>query len=365
MSFSAADHAFMARALQLAERGLYTTAPNPRVGCVIVRDGRVVGEGWHQRAGEPHAEVLALGQAAGEAAGATAYVSLEPCNHHGRTPPCTEALIQAGIARVVAAARDPNPRVSGGGLGRLAAAGVAVESGLMEAEARELNLGFISRCVRHRPWVRTKLAASLDGKTALANGASKWITGPEARRDAHRWRARSCAVLTGVGTVLADDPRLDVREVETPRQPLRVVVDSNLSIPPGARMLRDGRALIATANCDPEAEEALRRDGVEILRMGWGGTVELPRLMRELAAREINEVTVEAGRTLTGALLEAGLVDEIVLYLAPTLLGERARGMFALPELHDMSGRRDLALRDVRMVGGDLRIVARVPGSAF
>ncbi|MHB8167892.1 MAG: bifunctional diaminohydroxyphosphoribosylaminopyrimidine deaminase/5-amino-6-(5-phosphoribosylamino)uracil reductase RibD, partial [Sulfuricella sp.] len=226
--FSAIDHEYMAQALRLAEKGLYTTTPNPRVGCVIVRDGKVVGSGWHQRAGEPHAEIHALTQAGELARGATVYVTLEPCSHHGRTPPCAEALIQAGVGRVVVAMVDPNPQVAGEGLTQLQQAGIRTDIGLLEEEAHQLNLGFVSRMTCGRPWLRLKIAASLDGKTALNNGVSQWITGADARRDAHRLRARSCAVLTGIGTVLADDPMLNVREVETPRQPLRVVVDSGL-----------------------------------------------------------------------------------------------------------------------------------------
>lgn len=350
----------MARALRLAERGLYTTTPNPRVGCVLAKDGRVVGEGWHARAGEPHAEVHALRAAGGHARGATAYVTLEPCSHHGRTPPCANALIDAGVARVVAAMRDPNPQVSGQGIELLTLAGIRAEVGLMEAEARELNVGFIARMTRGRPWVRLKTASSLDGKTALLNGASKWITGPAARADVHRLRARACAVLTGVGTVLADDPRMNVREVETPRQPLRVVLDSGLRTPPGAAILQGGDAWLACVQADPARQEALRAAGASLLEIpGVAGRADLAALMRALGRRGINEVHVEAGATLNGALLQAGLVDEWVAYLAPLVLGHQARGVFDLPALTDMAGRRGFRLTDARLLGPDLRLTLR------
>lgn len=358
--FTADDHRYMARALQLAHHGLYTTAPNPRVGCVIVRDGAIVGEGWHERAGGPHAEVSALETAGLRARGASAYVTLEPCVHQGRTGPCTEALIGSGVARVVAALKDPNPLVSGQGLERLRQAGVAAGVGLLEAEARELNIGFTSRMTRGRPWVRMKIAASLDGKTALNNGRSQWITGEDARRDAHHWRARACAVLTGIGTVRDDDPRLTVREVETSRQPLRVVVDSRLELPPAARVLEGGGVLIAGAREDREAIAALSAKGAEVVVIPNGaGKVELAQLLQELARREINEVHVEAGHRLNGSLIAAGLVDELVVYLAPSLLGDAARGMFDLPALQDLAGRRALEIRDLRMIGADIRILAR------
>ena len=361
MSFSAADHTFMAAALRLAERGLYTTTPNPRVGCVIVRDGTTVGEGWHERAGAAHAEAHALKAAGAAARGATAYVSLEPCSHHGRTPPCVDALVAAGIRRVVAAMTDPNPQVAGSGLERLRASGIAVDVGLMEAEARELNIGFVSRMTRGTPWLRLKVAASLDGKTALNNGTSQWITGPDARRDTHRWRARCCAVLTGIGTVRDDDPQLTVRAVETPRQPLRVVVDSRLDISPTARIVGDGHLLIAAAQADAAKAGALRALGAEIVVLpNTAGKVDLPELLRELARRGINEVHAEAGFKLNGSLLREGCVDELLIYQAPVLLGDRARGMFDLPELTDLSGRRELVVTDRRAVGNDMRIVARL-----
>ena len=350
----------MARALELAGRGLYTTTPNPRVGCVIVRDGAVAGEGWHERAGAPHAEAAALAQAEGRARGATAYVSLEPCVHQGRTGPCTEALIKAGVARVVAALQDPNPLVGGKGLDALKRAGIAASAGLMEDEARELNVGFVSRMTRGRPWVRLKVAASLDGKTALLNGRSQWITGDAARRDGHHWRARACAVLTGAGTVRDDDPRLTVREVSTPRQPLRVVVDSRLETPPGAKILEGGGTLVAVASADRAKIAALEAKGAEVIVMpNSAGKVELGHLFRELARREVNEVHVEAGFRLNGSLVREGLVDEALIYLAPALIGEKGHGMFELPELADLSGRRELKIRDLQMIGPDIRVIAR------
>jgi diaminohydroxyphosphoribosylaminopyrimidine deaminase / 5-amino-6-(5-phosphoribosylamino)uracil reductase len=359
--FSPADRERMAEALQLAEKGLYTATPNPRVGCVIVRDGQVVGTGWHEKTGEPHAEILALRAAGARARGATAYVSLEPCSHYGRTPPCADALIEAGIGRVVAAMQDPNSKVAGSGFAALRAAGIEVESGLMQDEARALNCGFVSRMTRGRPWVRTKIAASLDGRTALANGQSQWITGPEARRDGHAWRARACAVLTGIGTVRDDDPQLDVREVETARQPLKVLVDSRLQVPLSAKLLQSGKVLVAAAVENKSSIAALRGQGAEVVVLpNARGKVELADLMRELARREINEVHVEAGFKLNGSLLGEGLVDEILIYLAPSILGDSARGMFKLPELADLAQKRLLQFADVQTIGSDLRILARV-----
>ena len=359
--FSSADQQYMAEALRLAEKGLYTTTPNPRVGCVIVRDGQAVGAGWHEKTGAPHAEVLALRAAGERARGATAYVSLEPCSHHGRTPPCAEALIEAGIARVVAAMQDPNPGVAGSGFAALRAAGIQVESGLMQDEARALNIGFIARMSRGRPWVRMKIAASLDGRTALANRQSRWITGPEARRDGHAWRARACAVLTGIGTVRDDDPQLNVREVETTRQPLKVVVDSRLQLPLSAKLLESGRVLVAAAVDDKAGIAALQDRGAEVVVLpNARGKVELTELMRELARRELNEVHVEAGFKLNGSLLGAGLVDELLIYLAPSILGDSACGMFSLPELADLAQKRLVQFADVQTIGSDLRILARV-----
>jgi diaminohydroxyphosphoribosylaminopyrimidine deaminase/5-amino-6-(5-phosphoribosylamino)uracil reductase len=366
-SFSAADHEFMARALQLAARGMNTTTPNPRVGCVIVRAGRSVGEGWHERAGEPHAEVHALAAAAAidpdAARGADVYVTLEPCAHHGRTPPCADALIAAGVRRVVAAMRDPDPRVAGRGLDRLRAAGVKVECGLLADDASELNIGFVARLTRGRPWLRVKLAASLDGRTALADGSSQWITGAAARADGQRWRARACAILSGSGTVLADDPQLTVRGEDgsdLSRQPLKVLVDSGLRIPPQARVFASGKCLVASAGGDPVRAAALAAHGVEVLDLpGADGHVDLAALLAELGRRGINEVHVEAGRGLAGALVAAGLVDEFVFYFAPCLLGDTAQGMFVLPPLAALGARRQLVIRDVRSVGGDLRLIAR------
>lgn len=360
MSFSAVDHGMMARALQLAERGLWTTSPNPRVGCVVVRDGEIVGEGWHEKAGEPHAEVHALRAASEKARGATAYVTLEPCSHHGRTPPCAEALIAAGISRVVAAMTDPNPLVSGKGLALLKASGIETASGLLENEARELNIGFVSRMTRGRPWLRLKAAASLDGKTALNNGVSQWITGPDARRDGHAWRARACAILTGIGTVRDDDPSLTVRDVVTTRQPLRVVVDSRLEIAPTARILQGEPVLIVGAVEDAERMALLRSTGnfVEILNNG-AGKVDLKALLELLAQRGINEVHAEAGFKLNGSLLREGLVDELLLYLAPCLIGHDASGLFNLPELTTLDGKQRMKIRDLRQLGDDIRLIAR------
>ena len=359
--FSAEDYRYMARALRLARHGLFTATPNPRVGCVIVRGGGVVGEGWHERAGAPHAEVNALTVAGAAAHGATAYVSLEPCVHHGRTGPCAEALVNAGVARVVAAMQDPNPLVAGKGLARLEKAGVASECGLLEDEARELNIGFISRMACGRPWVRMKLAASLDGKTALNNGKSQWITGGAARRDGHAWRARACAVLTGIGTVKDDDPQLTVREVETTRQPLRAVVDSRLETPLTAKILEGGGVVVAAAVNDAGRIRALQAKGAEVVVLpNAAGKVALGTLLQDFARRGINEVHVEAGYRLNGSLLDEGLVDELVIYLAPNLIGDRARGMFNLPALEDLNGRRELRILDLRKIGSDIRVIARI-----
>ena len=351
----------MAQALRLAERGLYTTSPNPRVGCVLVRNGYVVGEGWHERAGEPHAEIHALHVAGESARGATAYVTLEPCSHHGRTPPCADALIAAGVARVLVAVQDPNPQVSGRGIAKLRAAGIEVECGLMEAAACELNIGFFSRMTRGMPWVRSKIAASLDGHTALANGESKWISGAAARQDVQHWRARSCAVLTGIGTVLADDPQLNVRELATSRQPLRAVVDNALRLPPNARLLQESGVLIYTSTRDTTNVAALELAGGRVVALpDSNGQVDAVAVLRDLAALGCNEVLVEAGSKLNGALFKAGLVDELVLYLAPQLLGDMARGMVRLGELTSLDQRINLEWQDVRHVGKDLRIVARM-----
>ncbi|MGA9991279.1 MAG: bifunctional diaminohydroxyphosphoribosylaminopyrimidine deaminase/5-amino-6-(5-phosphoribosylamino)uracil reductase RibD [Thiobacillaceae bacterium] len=358
--FTEQDYAHMARALQLAERGLNTTTPNPRVGCVIVKDGNIIGQGWHAMAGGPHAEIHALTEAGNEARSATVYVTLEPCSHQGRTPPCADALAEAGVARVVAAMTDPNPQVSGNGLSRLQSAGIQAQSGLLEAEARALNEGFIKRMVFGHPFVRIKTASSLDGKTALSNGRSKWITGEPARRDVHRLRARSCAILTGVGTIAADDPQLNVRGVDTPRQPLKVIVDSRLRAPVTARILAEGKTLIACAEPDRKRSAALESAGAQILCLPQAdGQVDLNALLSRLAQTGINEVMTEAGPTLNGALLAAGLVDEWVQYVAPVLLGDAARGLFRLAEPADMTQRLTWRLMDSRQLGSDLRLTWR------
>jgi diaminohydroxyphosphoribosylaminopyrimidine deaminase/5-amino-6-(5-phosphoribosylamino)uracil reductase len=356
---AAGDHRLMMRALELARRGLFTTTPNPRVGCVIARDGTVLGEGWHERAGEAHAEVRALQSARAlghDVRGAVAYVTLEPCNHHGRTPPCTRALTDAGIGRVVAAMKDPDP-VAAHGADRLEAAGVQVDMGLLEDEARDLNCGWIKRVERGMPWVRVKIAASIDGRTALHNGSSQWITGEAARNDGHFWRARACAILTGIGTVLHDDPRLSVRAVETTRQPIKVIVDRNGDLPHTARLL-DGAEVIVVTAVPPRKPWP---DNVSTLILpDAGGRIDLPAMLSALSAREINEIHVEAGAKLNGALLSAGLVDEVLLYLAPCVLGEPARGMFDLPApIADLSDRIALHVSSIEAVGEDWRILAR------
>ncbi|HYG31501.1 MAG TPA: bifunctional diaminohydroxyphosphoribosylaminopyrimidine deaminase/5-amino-6-(5-phosphoribosylamino)uracil reductase RibD [Methylophilaceae bacterium] len=362
--FTAADHAFMTRALRLAEQGLYTTMPNPRVGCVIAKNGNIIAEGVHLYAGQPHAEAHAL-HAAGEAArGADVYVTLEPCSHHGRTPPCADALIKAGVNRVIAAMQDPNPLVAGSGLAKLAAQRIATASGLMEAQARALNPGFISRMTRGRPFIRTKIAASLDGRTALASGISQWITGDPARSDVQHWRARSCAILTGISTVLADDPLMTVRQPELVeqkqgRQPLRVVLDSRLKIPKEAKILQDSHTLVVYASDPGSRADGLLQAGVELLQLpGADGRVSLQGLIEALAQREINEVLVEAGAVLNGALQALNMIDEYLIYYAPVLLGDAGKGMFSLA-LTDMSQRHQLEIVDVRYVGSDMRVQAR------
>lgn len=365
------DARFMARAVQLAEYGRYTTDPNPRVGSLIVRDGEVIGEGWHRRAGEPHAERLAVAAAGERARGATCYVTLEPCCHHGRTPPCTDALIEAGIVRVVAAMSDPNPLVAGNGLARLQAAGIATEVGVLEDAARELNPGFVQRMTSGRPWVRCKLAASLDGRTAMASGESKWITGEPARRDVQRLRARSSAIVTGIGTVQADDPALNVRlspaqligvEREADlRQPLRVVLDPLLHLASDARLLSlPGEVLVLHGAGSAEDVQRLRDRGADVEQVPMTGQeLALPVVLERLAARQVNEVLVETGATLAGGFLRAGLIDELVLYVAPHLMGDGARGLFVLPGLECMAERIELQWLDVRRVGDDLRVRVR------
>jgi diaminohydroxyphosphoribosylaminopyrimidine deaminase/5-amino-6-(5-phosphoribosylamino)uracil reductase len=357
VTFSRFDHECMAMALRLARNGLFTTDPNPRVGCVIAGGDRVAGVGWHSRAGEAHAEIAALRDAGESAHGKTAYVTLEPCNHQGRTPPCTAALLEAGIARVVIASRDPNPRVNGGGQQQLLAAGVKVDSGLMAQEAEALNAGYMSRMRIGRPWVRIKSAISLDGRSALRNGQSKWISCDASRDDVQRWRARSSAILTGIGTVLADDPSMDARVDQTVKQPLKVIVDSQWRTPPQSRILAGpGETLIA--GDDSIAVPAnLSSANVQCLPLpASNGRVNLHHLLRSLAEMEINEVQVEAGARLCGALLEEQLVDEILIYQAPVLLGDGGPGPFALGPLESMAERTHLTVLETTQIGNDLRI---------
>ncbi|ART54549.1 riboflavin biosynthesis protein RibD [Acidovorax carolinensis] len=361
------DLKWMRQALDEARSALFLASPNPRVGCVIVGvDGVLAGRGFTQRAGGPHAEVMALRDAARRGcsvAGATAYVTLEPCSHQGRTGPCCEALTRAGVVRVVASIADPNPLVGGQGLARLRAAGVRVDVGPCATDSRELNLGFFSRMVRKTPWVRMKIAASLDGATALANGDSQWITSPAARKDGHAWRARACAVLTGIGTVLADDPRLDVRAVETDRQPHLVVVDSALQTPLDASLFIAGRTLYIYAGVENnEKKRVLEERGATVVVVpDRHGKVDLVAMMRDLARREINELHVEAGSKLNGSLLRDGLVDELLVYLAPKLIGE-GLGMAQMAPLADLSQAYELDFNSVDRVGEDLRILARLLG---
>ncbi|GHT96704.1 riboflavin biosynthesis protein RibD [Betaproteobacteria bacterium] len=372
--FSATDFCLMQRALTLAARGLFSTSPNPRVGCVLAQGDEMVGEGWHIRAGEAHAEVHALAAAGARARGATAYVTLEPCSHHGRTPPCAEALIAAGVGRVVVAMRDPNPLVAGRGMAMLRAAGIPTEEGLLAEEARELNIGFIARMTRGIPWLRLKIAASLDGRTALKNGQSQWITGAAARQDGHRFRARACALLTGIGTVRADNPQLNVRgvyaesaESETARQPLKIILDSRLELSPEARLFADGAsALVVSALDDKTRAQPLLDKGAEWLCLpeasnaaGQGERIDLKRLMQELGRRGLNEVHGEAGATLNGAFIAAGLADELLVYLAPCLLGASARPLAALPELENLTERWSFGLQSCACIGQDVRMLCR------
>jgi diaminohydroxyphosphoribosylaminopyrimidine deaminase / 5-amino-6-(5-phosphoribosylamino)uracil reductase len=367
------DSAWMARALQLARRGNYTTHPNPRVGCVLVKNRKMVGEGWHVRAGEPHAEVHALRMAGDAARRATAYVTLEPCSHQGRTGPCAVALIDAGVKRVVIGMQDPNPDVAGRGIAMLREAGVDVVVGLLEEEAKALNPGFISRMMRLRPYVRMKMAMSLDGRTAMQSGESQWITGPHARAEVQRLRASASAIMTGVDSIIFDNSRLTVRasqlalddaEAIAERQPLRVVVDTQLRLPQAAACLREpGRTLLATApGHDPKRRARREAAGAEVvvIRAGEDGRIDLSSLMRYLAEQElVNELLLETGATLAGAMLDAGLVDEMQLFVAPTLLGGEARPLFALPGLTRMAQQRPLEILDIRAVGRDWRITAR------
>ena len=361
--FSALDHAMMARALRLAERGAYTTRPNPMVGCVIVRDGEVVGEGYHERAGGPHAEVFALEGARERAKGATVYVTLEPCSHTGKTGPCADALVAAGVARVVGAMQDPNPKVSGSGYAKLREAGIVVEGGLMEAQARALNRGFLSRIERGRPWLRIKLATSLDGRSALASGDSKWISGEAARRDVHHWRARAGALLTGAGTVLVDDPHLTVRfDDDTPFvPPLRVVLDPGLATVARGHIRQGDAPTLYLHAADVKPPRALDAEHAHVPVVG--GRFDLRAVLELLAGRGINEVQVEAGATLAGAFLAQGLVDELLLYVAPVMLGARARPLFDGLHIDEMTDRLALEILETRRIGEDVRVLLRPKGN--
>lgn len=360
MAFTAEDHNNMTLALRLAEQGLYSTMPNPRVGCVIVKNNQIIGEGAHLKAGEPHAEILALRQSGEAAKGATLYVTLEPCSHTGRTPPCAEALVNAGLARVVVAMQDPNPQVAGSGLALLKSHHIEVACGLMESQARDLNPGFISRMTRQMPFIRSKIAASLDGKTALNNGSSQWITSEPARLDVQHWRARSCAILTGVGTVLADNPSMTVRNIEVSCQPLKIIVDSQLSISTNAKILQNGNTMIAFAKPNSEKESELLSSGAELLCIpNSDGKVCLKTLLSHLASREINEVLCEGGEGLNGALLAQGLIDELLMYYAPKLMGGNAKSMFAMPEFTHMNQAITLDILDIRKIGVDIRLRAK------
>jgi diaminohydroxyphosphoribosylaminopyrimidine deaminase / 5-amino-6-(5-phosphoribosylamino)uracil reductase len=363
-AFSANDYRFMAEAIELARRGCYTTTPNPNVGCVIVNNGQVVGRGWHQKAGQPHAEVYALKQAAEKAQGATAYVTLEPCSHHGRTPPCCDALIDAKVCKVIAAMQDPNPMVAGKGLARISASGIETHCGLMKSEAEQLNRGFISRMRHARPFVQLKVASSIDGRTAMATGESKWITCSQSRQDVHTMRAGSCAIVTGVGTVAADDPSLTVRHQPENypaelRQPLRVICDSTLSVNEAAKIFdQAGETWVVCVEAEKDKRQRLEARGVRVITLPFERSgVSLSALLTCLAENEINTVMVEAGATLAGSFLQAGLVDELVLYMAPHLMGNDARAMLNLPGLEKMSDRIKLSIKDVRQIGQDLRLI--------
>lgn len=358
--FTAADYSHMAQAMQLAKKGLYTTDPNPRVGCVIVNSGEVVGTGYHVQAGGPHAEIHALQMAGDKARGATVYVTLEPCCHQGKTPPCTDALIDAGVARVIAAMQDPNPQVAGDGLLQLTQHDIETEVGLLEQQAQELNPGFIHRMKLGRPYVRCKLAMSLDGRTAMASGESKWITGEAARMDVQHLRAQSSAIVTGAGTVLADDPAMTVRLEGMTRQPLRVIIDSNLSTPVDAKILKQpGDTLILTCSDDEDALQLLKQAGAQVVVMEkTNARVDLHAVLNYLATQQVNDVLLETGATLSGAMLQAGLIDELIFYVAPVLMGDNARGLFKLPGLEQMAERIELTIKEVHQVGHDLRIHA-------
>lgn len=349
----------MARALALTERGRDTCTPNPNVGCVLAKDGRVIGEGWHERAGEAHAEVRALQAATQSPEGATAYVTLEPCAHHGRTGPCADALVKARVARVVAALEDPNPEVAGKGFAKLREAGIAVDVGLMAGEAREAHRGFLSRMQRGRPWLRVKAASSLDGRIGLSSGESRWITGEDARRDVHRIRARSCAMLTGIGTVIQDDPELTVRHVPCSRQPRRVVIDNRLEMPLAAKILSGEPPLILTVSDDAARRKALEAKGAEVVRVAGEGKSDLMAVAKVLGGKGFNEVTAETGGKLMGSLIAAGVVDELVIYYAGLVLGDRAQALFVLPEAARLSEALRPRIVDVRTFGADFRVTAR------
>ncbi len=358
-NFTSADHQYMTEALRLAEQGLFTTTPNPRVGCLIVKNGRVVGKGAHKRAGEPHAEILALREAGHEAKGSDVYVTLEPCSHFGRTPPCADALIKAEVKRVIVAMQDPNPKVAGSGMARLNAYGIDTCVGLMESEANVLNSGFVSRMNRSRPFVRCKIAASLDGRTALSNSVSKWITSEAAREDVQYWRARSCAILTGIGTVIADNPSMSVRKFDIGRQPLKVVVDSKLRISSEASILSAGKTLIAYTGSKIDADRQ-KFQGAELIHAPQKDEkVDLEWLLAFLAQREINDILVEAGNSLNGKLLEYSLIDELIIYYAPLIMGQDASSMFSTADYSQMSQCPKVDIIDVIQLGKEIRIRAK------
>ncbi len=365
------DQYYMAYALNLAKRGLWTTDPNPRVGCVIVQEGEIVGEGWHQVAGEPHAEIYALQMAKEKAKDATCYITLEPCCHQGRTPPCTDTLIKAGLSRVVVAMMDPNPLVFRKGIEQLSKAGIMVNTGILSHDAEQLNPGYLMRMRHKRPYIRSKLGMSLDGRTAMASGESKWITSQDARRDVQCLRARSSAIMTGAGTVLADDPQMTVREAELPcelepaksiKQPLRVVIDTHLSTPAEARMLTlPGETVIFTASDSTSAKVILEKAGARVIHLpNREREVDLPALCQLLAEEyEVNELLMETGATLSGAMLRAGLIDEMKIYMAPILMGNKTRGLFDLPNIESLEQQVPLDIVDIRAVGRDWRITAK------
>ncbi len=351
----------MARAIYLARKGSYTTHPNPRVGCVIVSNNRIVGEGWHVKAGEDHAEIVALKQAGDDAKGAHCYITLEPCVHTGMTPPCTDALIRSGISRVVSAAMDPNPLVAGKGFEILKQHEITTVNGVMEEEATCLNAGFFKRMVNHLPYVRCKLAMSLDGRTSLANGDSKWITGAQARQDGHHYRALSCAIMTGIGTVLADDPNLNVRDIETQgRQPIRVILDKKLRTPADARLFHHpGKIIIFTENDDQQHHNKLKKNGADVVLTD--STRDLKTLLQHLSDKEqVNEILLEAGPILAGSFLGAGLIDELILYQSPTILGDKAKGLFHFPQITGMNDKITVDLVETRNIGDDLRFIYKL-----